>query len=126
MYELSMTPKRIKCSNKECNHVFKIVDALNPLDNDPGYVIKKCPKCGAMVRFLVCNTDLFDRQPDTKWVCELEDLDEKTLAVPEGKELLDESIINKPSEWSPSDLLDIWEVKGKNLFACYRRDARTR
>ena len=114
MYELSMTPKRIKCSNKECNHVFEIVDALNPLDNDPGYVIKKCPKCGAMVRFLVCNTDLFDRQPDTKWVCELEDLDEKTLAVPEGKELLDESIINKPSVWSPSDLLDFWEVKGKN------------
>ena len=115
MCVIDQTPKRIKCSNKDCDHIYIIVDNLHPIINDPGYVVKRCPKCGALVRIKVNNVDDFKLHDDTDQVCDFDfDYPQEVLSIPEGEELVDESITLKATIWSPGDWQEIWVSKGKN------------
>ena len=118
---IAQTPKRIKCSNRRCDYVFTIVDNLYYV-NDPGFVIKRCPKCGVEVRVFVNNTDDFKQHPDTVRVCDCDDCDNSILSIPEGKQLVDKSIIKKIPNWSPEQWQEIWKSKGVNrAFPCDNR-----
>jgi hypothetical protein len=96
------------------------------MTNDPGFVVKKCPKCGALVRIPVNNVDEFERQGDTVRVYDFDfdndDCLQDVLSIPEGEELVDESITQKATIWSPGDWQEIWVSKGKNRAAlCGKR-----
>lgn len=122
MCVIAQTPKRIKCSNKDCDSIFIIVDNLYPLINDPGYVVKKCPKCKTLVRIPVNNVDEFECQADTERVYDYDDCPQEILSIPEGEELVDESITKKTAIWSPGDWQGIWVSKGKNrAVTCGKR-----
>ena len=42
MFDYSITRlKRVRCSNRECKHVFKVYDRREPVINDPGFVVVK-------------------------------------------------------------------------------------
>ena len=42
MFGYSITRlKRVRCSNRECKHVFKVYDRGEPVINDPGFVVVK-------------------------------------------------------------------------------------
>ncbi len=59
-FDYSITKlKRIKCSNPECSHVYKVYDRKEPVINNPGCVVKECPKCKQKTRFRVWNVDYF-------------------------------------------------------------------
>ena len=42
MFDYSITRlKCVRCSNHECQHVFKVYDRREPVINDPGFVVVK-------------------------------------------------------------------------------------
>ncbi len=65
MFDYSITKlKRVRCSNHECQHVFKVYDRREPIINDPGFVVVKCPVCQNETRFKVWNIDYFKKRKD--------------------------------------------------------------
>lgn len=94
--------------------MYVIVDESLPCVNDFGWVVKICPKCGTLTRFHAENADNFAKQADTLKIyydeCGVKDYE--TVAV--GEEMIDTSILYKPTGWSPQQFDEIWINRGIN------------
>ena len=112
-FDYSITKlKRVKCSNSDCNHVFIVQDRQEPLFNDPGYVVKECPKCHCHTRFEVWNADYFEKKHDVVGVYMFDDdnIDSRLSSVPLGESLVqDMKAITEPRiDLTPNK--SFWEI----------------
>ena len=70
-FDYSITKlKRVKCTNPNCMHVFKVYDRKEPVINDPGFVVKECPECHSKTGMRVWNVDYFSKGNDVVGVYE--------------------------------------------------------
>lgn len=108
------TLKRVRCTNPKCSHVFKVYDRREPVINDPGFVVKMCPKCKHETRFHVWNVDYFKGLSGVVGVYETEEAAQyPILSVVKEGEYLEEHIGNSEKENVELDLnpkLSFWEL----------------
>lgn len=114
-FDYSITKQKlVKCSNTKCQHVFKVYDRREPVINDPGFVVKRCPDCQRETRFWVWNVDYF-KEKDVVGVYEEADANNNlALASVEQGETLEESIeenLRKVIYLSPK--VHFWQLMGQ-------------
>lgn len=125
-YQTNTKLKRVKCSNTDCTHVFKVYDRCEPVVNDPGFVIKQCPKCHNLTRFFVWNVDYFEKAPNVVGVYELNNLEKntelETVPIGECVEEAFESTHQKNTLLDFSPKISFVSLVGKNKSCSYNEN----
>lgn len=115
---------KMQCSNDDCSHVFEYYDTIFPLVNDPGWVIVKCPDCGALTKGVVKNVDIFEQRIGFGDVVGAVEFDDEyatheydDVATGEMKVVADEAVneVAKPKN------IAIWEIGGRDYDAECRK-----
>lgn len=114
-FDFSITKQiSVKCSNRDCSHVYKIENRREPVINDPGFVVMKCPECHSETRVKVWNYDYFKKKKGVVGVYEYgEGKKHPDLSLVALGEFIEEETIEK--ETSQIDLIlkiSFWELMG--------------
>ena len=117
----------VKCSNRDCSHVYKIENRREPVINDPGFVVMKCPECHCNTRVKVWNYDYFKKKKGVVGVYECgEGKNHPELSsVTLGEIIEEETMEKKTSQIDLTLKISFWELMGyKKLGEAFNDEAK--
>lgn len=108
------TIRNVKCVNPDCSYVYKIRDRREPIVNDPGFVVMKCPRCHYDIRVKVWNVDYFNKNKRVVGVYECgEEKKCPDLSSVALGEFLEEAIGNEQPRIDLIPKISFWELMGQ-------------